>query len=71
MYKPVIPVVLVPNAQDKRPVGGPWLFSARCHGVAVPPENWTVTLYKVKLPGRRIAYAPSLVYCAGGAKNDR
>ena len=31
MYRPVRPVLLVRDRDDRRPIAGPWAFSARAH----------------------------------------
>jgi len=52
MYKPVIPVRLIPNSEDNRPVFGPAMICARMHStelskgkIKVIPQNNGYVMY--------------------------
>lgn len=42
MYRPVKGVVLKEDKGDRRPLGGPAIYSARAHGVGLSPGRWTM-----------------------------
>jgi hypothetical protein len=35
MFSPAKPLVMEPDPGDRRPLGGPWMLSARAHAVAL------------------------------------
>jgi hypothetical protein len=48
MFKPCALIVMAPNEGDTRPVGGPTLFSARCHALGlVPAEDQPLVLTRI------------------------
>lgn len=42
MYRPPAPLLLISEKGDRRPVGGPWMFSARLHAVEEVQGCWTL-----------------------------
>ncbi len=40
MYRPPVPLLLVRDKGDRRPAGGPWMFSARMHAVGEARGGW-------------------------------